>query len=67
MVPRMAQPGLGAHDRRHHAPLLGVGGGRAVEERLGVGVRGQDVELADRHVVGGWSLLPCGLPLPNPS
>ena len=37
-------------DRRHHAPLPGLVVVQAVEQALGVGVRGQDVELADRQV-----------------
>src|SRR4051812_35243836 len=44
------QAGPGPHDRHHYAPLLGLVIVQAVEQALGVGVGGQDIELADRHV-----------------
>jgi len=42
---------LRPHDGGDHAPLLRLVLVQAVEEGLGVGVGGQDIELADRHVV----------------
>ncbi len=51
MIATVPKAGLRPHDRRHHAPFLGLGLGQAAQEGLGVGIRGEDVELADRDVV----------------
>jgi hypothetical protein len=48
-----AQPGLRPHDRRRHAPFLGLVLGLAVEEGLGVREDREDVELAQGHTFFG--------------
>ncbi len=59
-----AQPCLGTHDGSNHAPLLRLVVSLAMKQSLGVGVRGEDVELPDGHVVGG-SILGHGQPVAN--
>ena len=42
--------GLSSHDRRDHAALFRVIVVQPVDQAVGVGVGGEDVELADGHV-----------------
>ena len=48
------------HDRGDHTPLLRLIVVHPVEEGMGVDVGGEDVELADRHVVRGLVLCHVG-------
>src|SRR5512135_717643 len=52
VVPADATPCLCTHDGCDHAPLLRLVVLEPVDQGVGVGVRGEDVELPDRYVAG---------------
>src|SRR5512135_1654833 len=52
VLPADATPCPSPHDGRDHAPLLRLGVIEPADQGVGVGVRGEYVELPDRHVAG---------------